>query len=86
MQADFCVDLLLISAFVSKSQHRMQLIFRTMNRDMQQANTNEDDIAFLFRNRLMPVRSDACICTIYLGAPYYPTSTNVLDMCAAEAP
>ncbi|DBA77721.1 TPA: hypothetical protein ACH3X2_008414 [Trebouxia sp. C0005] len=33
------------------------LIFRTMNRDMHHPNTNNDDVAFLFRNRLMPVRS-----------------------------
>ncbi|KAL0046877.1 hypothetical protein WJX82_000624 [Trebouxia sp. C0006] len=33
------------------------LIFRTMNRDMHHPNTNKDDVAFLFRNKLMPVRS-----------------------------
>ncbi|KAL3147587.1 hypothetical protein ABBQ38_014640 [Trebouxia sp. C0009 RCD-2024] len=38
------------------------LIFRTMNRDMHQANANEDNIAFLFRNRLMPVRSSINKC------------------------
>ncbi len=30
-----------------------------MNRDMHHPNTNNDDVAFLFRNKLMPVRSEA---------------------------
>ncbi len=30
-----------------------------MNRDMHHPNTNKDDVAFLFRNKLMPVRSEA---------------------------
>ncbi len=32
-----------------------------MNRDMHHPNTNNDDLAFLFRNKLMPVRSEATV-------------------------
>lgn len=63
----------------------MQLIFRTMNRDMHQANTNEDHIAVLFRNRLMPVRSAACLCSTILSGLLHPLQV-LTDMCAAEAP
>ena len=39
----------------------LQLIFRTMNRDMRHPSTNEDNIAVLFRNKLMPIRSASCV-------------------------
>ena len=40
-----------------------------MNRDKRHPSANEDDIAFLFRNKLMPVRSDHVCFRLQTKAP-----------------